>query len=85
MRGLRLTSPDPERWQDERIVDRCWIGCDPEVKQAVMWVGRATLSGVAGDASADVYACDVCLAHLYAMARAAQYERDRPEHLRSAS
>ncbi len=82
---INLSLPDPGRSRiQERIVGRCWIACDPEVMQAVTWLGPISIGGPAGDATAQAYACDACIHHLYAMAQADQIERDRPAHLLAA-
>ncbi len=81
---INLSLPDPGRRIQERVIGRCWIGCDPEVMQAVTWLGPVSIGGIAGDASAQAYACEACIGHLYGMEQADRIERDRPADLLAA-
>ncbi|WP_147437743.1 hypothetical protein [Streptomyces radicis] len=78
---VSLTAPDPGRGTDQLVMGRCWLGCDPERVQMVVWVGPVSACGPDGLATADAFACLDHVRRLYAMARADEIERDRPPHL----
>ncbi|RBM20199.1 hypothetical protein [Streptomyces sp. PT12] len=79
--AIDLYLRDPDRGNDRPVNGRCWLGCDPQVVQPVVWIGPVSIAGPNGIATAPAYACLRCVRRLYAMARADEIERDRPPHL----
>ncbi|RKN12799.1 hypothetical protein [Streptomyces radicis] len=79
--AIDLYLRDPDHGRDQPVNGRCWLGCDPEAIQPVVWIGPVSIGGPDGIATAPAYACPRCVRRLYAMARADEIERDRPAHL----